>query len=119
MLSFEFSHLEEKDTEKYYSSVLKRIYQIDKDALVSIISNTNTRKISDIGLKIIDSIPTINKLLIHKEIFDEAYEAKIEERKKMIISEELCPNDSHIFEYKRTYGEMYDNEIQINTDVYM
>ena len=37
----------------------------------------------------------------------------------MIISEELCPNDSHIFEYKRTYGEMYDNEIQINTDVYM
>lgn len=119
MLSLKFNHLEEKDTEKYYYSVLKRIYQIDKDALVSIISNADTRKISDIGLKIIDSIPTINKLLNHKESFDNAYNAKIEERKQMIISEKLCPNGSHIFEYKRTYGDMYDNEIQINTDVYI
>ena len=119
MLDYKFNYLEEKDTEKYYSSVLKRIYQIDDNTLVSIICNKNTRKINDLGLKIIDSILTINKLLNHKESFDDAYKAKIEQRKQMIISEKLCPNGSHIFEYKRTYGDMYDNEIQINTDVYI
>lgn len=105
---------------KLFDAVCKRIADIDEKALLEIILD----KKSDVSV-IEHAISNMKSIELLEEITREENGAskdtviKADKRIHRIDSDRLCPNDRHDFKFKKSYTDMYGDEVEIHYDEYV